>query len=88
MIMTTQGNCFIACCKYLLKTTIKNLRLTETKSLRLPDCFYFIRFDSDTEVKVLSCIKINFVKKNIDNLCCCQIIILKSFSDELHQIET
>lgn len=85
--MTTHGDsCFIACCKEFLKTTIKDLRLNKIKLLLLSDCFYSRGFDSETGDIVL-CIKTNFHKQNIGNLCFSfQRIILKSFNEELHHI--
>ena len=87
MIMMTQDNCLIACCKDFLKTLIQYFKLNKIKPLLLSDSFYFCGIASDTETGDIIRIKTNFDKENIDYFCfCCQRIILKNFSDELHHI--
>ena len=69
MIMATNDNCLIAGCKDFLKAAINDQGLNKIKPLLLSDCLYSSGFDSDTEDNVFSCIKTNFVKKNINNFC-------------------
>ena len=63
MILETRDDCFIVCCKDLLKATVKDLGLNKIKSLLLLDWFYSSGFDSDTEDNLFSYIKTNFDKK-------------------------
>ena len=83
---TTHDGCFIVCCKDFLKTLVKISGLKKLKPLLVSNCFYSSAgFGSESEDDESSCININFDEQNIDYFCFCrQIIILNSFSEELH----
>ena len=73
--------------KDFLKTLIQYFKLDKIKPLLLSDYFYSCGIASDTDTGDIICIKTNFDKENIDRFrFCCQRIILKNVSDELHQI--
>ena len=87
-IITTHEDCFIVCCKYFLKITIKISGFKKIKPLLVSNCFYSNGgFESESEDDVSSCINMNFDEQNTNYFCfCCQKIILNSFSERLHYI--
>ena len=87
-MITTHEDCFIGCCLYFLKISVKISWLEKLKLLLVSKYFYSGGFDSDDEDDEESlCINMDFDVQNINYFCfCCQKVILNSFSEELRYI--
>ena len=95
-MISTDEDCFIACCMNFLYTSVKTSGLERLNPSLKSNCFYFNDgFDSDDDEDhdddddddVSSCITTIFDKQNINYFCFhCQKIILVGFSKELHCI--